>query len=244
LARPGLFTHPALLAANVGLVEHFGYADQVNALQWVQRNIEAFGGNARRVTIIGESLGGASIIRHLTSSSSFGLFHQAMIMSGGSHWGPITRPLEDVLREGRVADVRVIIGADMSRDEPARMVARKVTAQGQRAWLYRFTGDTTRTQSRSADAVELPFVFRTLDSTIESVTLNDERIALAFNAYVSRFVKHGDPNGDGLPGWPPFESSALNLMHFAHEGPGYERDPRDVELVERAAGAWVANARH
>ena len=40
---------------------NFGFSDQVTALRWVQRNIEAFGGDPARVTIAGQSSGGTSV---------------------------------------------------------------------------------------------------------------------------------------------------------------------------------------
>ena len=210
-ARPGFFATPALLAANQGLVGDFAYEDQVMALQWVRRNIGAFGGDARRITIIGDLAGGASVLRHLVSPGSLGLFQQTIVMSGGSSRGPLTLPLEEFFRAGTMANVPVIIGADMTRDEPARLVARTVTARGQRAWRYRIAYGAESTQ-----------------------------VALAFNAYVTNFVKDGDPNGGGLPGWRAHEPSRQRLMVFAPEGPQYGPDPRAVALVKRAADAWAA----
>jgi para-nitrobenzyl esterase len=61
---------------------NYGILDQIAALEWVQNNIEAFGGDPARVTIFGQSAGGESILIHLTSPLSTGLFKQAIVESG------------------------------------------------------------------------------------------------------------------------------------------------------------------
>ncbi|XP_033328430.2 acetylcholinesterase isoform X2 [Megalopta genalis] len=59
-----------------------GLKDQHLVLQWVQKNIAAFGGNPREVTIFGESAGAASVGFHILSERSIGLFHRSIGMSG------------------------------------------------------------------------------------------------------------------------------------------------------------------
>ncbi len=59
-----------------------GLSDQILALQWVHENIRAFGGDPDRVTIAGESAGGASVINMLAAPSAKGLFQQAIVQSG------------------------------------------------------------------------------------------------------------------------------------------------------------------
>jgi para-nitrobenzyl esterase len=61
---------------------NLGIQDQQAALEWVRRNISRFGGDARNVTIFGESAGGASVCAHLTSPASRGLFDRAIVQSG------------------------------------------------------------------------------------------------------------------------------------------------------------------
>jgi para-nitrobenzyl esterase len=133
------------------------------------------------------------------------------------------------------------MGADMTMHEPSRFVAREMTAQGQPAWLYRFTytAESTRPESdKQAHAGEVPFMFDMLESRYgDAVTSNDTQAAQAFNTYVSNFVKFGSPNGSGLPLWPMFDGQ-FNLMDFSLEdGPVYGLDPRvdGIRLVERAA---------
>lgn len=68
---------------------NFGLKDQNLALKWIQKNIHIFGGDSSRVTIFGESAGGASVSFHALSDKSDGLFHQYIAQSGNSlvPWG-------------------------------------------------------------------------------------------------------------------------------------------------------------
>jgi para-nitrobenzyl esterase len=62
----------------------FSILDQIAALKWVRRNIAAFGGDPGNVTIIGESAGGMSVHALVTTPLARGLFHKAVVMSGGA----------------------------------------------------------------------------------------------------------------------------------------------------------------
>ena len=59
-----------------------GLLDLVAALQWVNKNIESFGGDARNVTIFGQSGGGGKVSTLLATPSARGLFHKAIVQSG------------------------------------------------------------------------------------------------------------------------------------------------------------------
>jgi para-nitrobenzyl esterase len=82
LGRLGYFAHPALSAESPSDVRgNYGFMDQLAALRWVQTNIATFGGDPEQVTIFGESAGGGSVLAHLVSPMSRGLFHRAIAQS-------------------------------------------------------------------------------------------------------------------------------------------------------------------
>lgn len=84
----GFFSHPAINAEGHPS-GNYGIMDQQFALKWVRENIEYFGGNRDNITVFGESAGGASILAQVAAPSSEGLFHKAIIESGGA---PPTMP--------------------------------------------------------------------------------------------------------------------------------------------------------
>lgn len=77
----GTFSLPALrkLTDESG---NFGLQDQEAALRWVQRNVAKFGGDPGRVTLFGESAGGASVLYQMTRPTMRGLFARAIVESG------------------------------------------------------------------------------------------------------------------------------------------------------------------
>jgi para-nitrobenzyl esterase len=77
----GFMAHPAFHPAHNGTL---GLEDQREALRWVKRNIRAFGGDPRNITLAGESAGAASVCMQLIAPrEAAGLFQKAIIQSIG-----------------------------------------------------------------------------------------------------------------------------------------------------------------
>jgi para-nitrobenzyl esterase len=356
LGRLGFFLHPALTATGEA-AGNYGFLDQLAALQWVRRNIAAFGGDPQQVTIAGESAGGISVLHHLTSPAAAGLFQRAVVMSGGGRvygiGGPTARaeqaglafaqsmgitgtgadalaalralPVEKVgdlsmealitkpdtyvggpildgkivtgqpgeaLRRRTAAKVPVLIGTtgddlpvlfpprdnplsffgadaaaaktvyfaegtdpataikniavDTTMHEPARFVARQVTAAGQPAWLYRFdyVAESRRPKGTAEHAKELPYLFGTLDVAYgAAVTPKDRAMSDLFLGYIAAFAKTGDPNRSGLPSWPRYDAAQSALMLFTPDAAAIvQADPwtSRLDLIERAVEAHAA----
>ncbi|MGD0780042.1 MAG: carboxylesterase family protein [Dehalococcoidales bacterium] len=109
----GLLAHPLLTKESSQHVSgDYMFLDMIAALQWVQRNITAFGGDPNNVTIFGESGGGLKIAALMASPLAGGLFQRAIIESGGRYFDTI--PLNEM--EGFGEKLFHQLGVDKEKD--------------------------------------------------------------------------------------------------------------------------------
>jgi para-nitrobenzyl esterase len=338
----GFLAHPELSKENSNHVSgNYGLLDMIAGLQWVQKNIAAFGGDPGKVTIFGESAGGIAVSMLCASPLAKGLFHGAISQSGGSFGPPrlTTFPGENLKRlsdaeragqsyvekagvssiaelrkidadklpagrglgmawpiidgwvipddqyklyeAGRFNDTPILVGYnsdegasfsppktpedyiaavktrygkfadDLIKAYPvgsgtipktARDLARDA-AFGWHTWIW------ARLQSKmekskvfyyyfdqhpdnpegspqagygSPHGQDVAYVFKHLDASNPQTTKTDLEISEAMATYWTNFAKHGDPNGEGVPVWPPFSDAHPSVMYFSqttHTGP-------------------------
>ena len=107
LGMLGWFRHPKL-HAGLDAVErsgNFGTLDLVLGLEWVREHIASFGGDPGNVTIFGESAGGQNVFTLLASPLAAGLFHRAIVQSGGT-WEDSTARAENFADDPEAGDAR------------------------------------------------------------------------------------------------------------------------------------------
>lgn len=84
----GFLAHPELTKeSSTNGSGNYGLLDQLAVLRWIRENIAVFGGDPNRVTIAGQSAGGMSVHNLIASPQAKGLFHRAIVQSGGSSVG-------------------------------------------------------------------------------------------------------------------------------------------------------------
>src|SRR5512136_2174166 len=109
----GLFAHELISRESPQRVSgNYLFLDLIASLQWVKKNIAAFGGDPDNVTIFGQSGGGLKVASVIASPLAKGLFHRAIIQSGGKDFDPIK--VQDMEEYGRRYFAK--LGVDKKKD--------------------------------------------------------------------------------------------------------------------------------
>src|ERR1700761_8152765 len=110
------------------------------------------------------------------------------------------------------------MGGDQVMGEPARYVARTLTARGQPVYEYRFSyvAESLRQQSPGAmHATDIPFAFDTVAARYgKDLTAQDAAAARTMHAYWVAFAKTGKPEAAGRPRWPAYDPKSDTLLDF------------------------------
>jgi para-nitrobenzyl esterase len=131
------------------------------------------------------------------------------------------------------------IGGTVWMIEPARAIARTLSARGQPVYEYRFSYIPTSMRGKWPGvwhAAEIPFVFDTVRAHYGAETsAADETMAREIQSYWVAFARSGRPDPAGQPAWPRYEQRTDRLMNFTEQGPKVEPDPwrKRLDLTER-----------
>ena len=147
------FVHPALAAEHPDEPQgNYALQDSVAVLEWVRDNIAAFGGNARAVTIAGQSAGGGIVTNLLALPSAKGLFQKAIVESGSLLLPD--RPRASAEKMAADALQTIGVGPDASASELRSISAQTFAAsEALRAGFF-FTPDQTFKPTSTIDALK------------------------------------------------------------------------------------------
>ena len=134
------------------------------------------------------------------------------------------------------------VNTDKVWAEPARFTARAFTSKAIKTYLYLFSYVTVAMKDwmrfGASHASEIPYVFDNLVARKGIViTEKDKEVGKIMNTYWANFAKTGNPNSNGLPFWPMYDSNKNEVFDFQQDGTiGNLPDSRKarLEVIEKA----------
>jgi len=215
----GYIAHPGLSAeSGYNGSGNYGQMDLIAALEWVQENIAAFGGDADNVTIFGESGGGRKVLSLMASPEASGLFHRAISQSGTLI--PDTRGLANA----------EAIGSELQTN----LGAASVTEMREKSWQDVVAAAATLVPYTNVDNHYLPYTERV---AFESGNQNDVPFMFSINANDTP-----DPTNTAINVFPwmaPLCSANHYATYFTHQPAGWKA--QGVEAYHAAELAYVFN---
>lgn len=126
---------------------------------------------------------------------------------------------------------------DVSFTLPARSWARWSTAAGGKVYLYQFTRVTpfaAAARLGAFHAAEITYAFDNLDMLPREARDTDKKLADMMSTYWVNFAKTGDPNGAGLPNWPPYNRSEEPYLNLGDQvSLEHHLRQEKLDLIER-----------
>ncbi|MDH3651271.1 MAG: carboxylesterase family protein, partial [Saprospiraceae bacterium] len=147
------------------------------------------------------------------------------------------------------AEVITKFNTDWVWGEPGRLTAKTFVEKGVPAYMYLFSYVPAPMKERmrfgAGHGSEVSYVFKNLNARwgVSEVSTEDQEVARMMNTYWANFAKTGDPNGEGLPLWPAFQTKSSEIIEFQHDGSAVGKpDPRKMKLdvIEKAFKLRVA----
>lgn len=217
----GYIAHPQLSAeSGYNGSGNYGQMDLIAALEWVQDNIEAFGGDPNNVTIFGESGGGRKVLSLMASPEAAGLFHRAISQSGTLY--PDTRSLA----------AAEAIGSELQ----TRLGAASLEEMRSKSWLEVVSAAATLVPYTNVDNHYLPHTERV---SFESGVQNDVPFMFVINT--NDTIDPINTVIDVFPWMAPLNTSPVFATLFSHQPRGWRE--QGVEAYHGAELAYMFNMR-
>ncbi|KCZ62267.1 carboxylesterase/lipase family protein [Hyphomonas atlantica] len=180
LAMMGWFGHPSIVSTaetDLDRSMNFGTLDQIAALEWIQKNIGAFGGDPNNVTVFGQSAGAFNVAALISSPLTEDLFHKAIVQSGGfrstSYQDAVDGPANEARRRGAASQEFVAHLVDMGSLPPQDSMSPEELATRLRAMSPAEIFDAYKKLPIAVDAAGL---INPVDISHDGVALPEEGI--------------------------------------------------------------------